>query len=278
MPEGDTIFRAARTLHLALAGKTVTRFETVLPALAQVDFDTSLRGRRIERVESRGKWCLMTFSGDLVLATHMRMHGSWHLYRPRERWRRPHREMRLLVGTESYLAVAFNVPVAEFLNAQGLVRHKVLSALGPDLLAADFDLAAAVHRFRASAAPDVASALLDQGITAGIGNVFKSEILFLCGTDPFATVASLSDAEIERLVTTARKLLALNTRSPQGSSDVFYSGSRRTTGMMNSRARLWVYDRAGKPCRKCGAPIEFARQGPDARATYWCPQCQVKRI
>jgi len=276
MPEGDTIFRAARTLHLALAGRTVTRFETVLPDLAEVDFDAPLRGRRIERVESHGKWCLIAFSGDLVLATHMRMHGSWHLYRPRERWRRPHREMRLLIGTENYVAVAFNVPVAELLNTRTLARHKILNALGPDLLAGDFDPPAVVPRLRASGAPDVASALLDQGIMAGIGNVFKSEILFLCGTDPFAPIVSLTDAELERLVTTARKLLALNTRSPQSSSDVFYSGSRRTTGMMSPRARLWVYDRAGKPCRKCGTAIRFARQGPGARGTYWCPSCQAE--
>jgi endonuclease VIII len=276
MPEGDTIHRAARTLHRALAGKTVTRFETVLPALARVDFDAPLRGRRIESVEARGKWCLMHFSCDLVLATHMRMHGSWHLYRPGECWRQPRRDMRVLIETEAYVAVAFRVPVAEFHSACSLARHPAIEALGPDLLAPDFDLAAAVRKLRSSAAPEVASALLDQRVMAGAGNVFKSEILFLCATSPFAAISSLTDAELERLVITARKLLASNARAPERSRDAFYSGSRRTTGMMNPRARLWVYDRAGKPCRKCGTAIQVARHGPGARATYWCPICQKK--
>ena len=275
MPEGDTIHRAARTLHQALAGKMIIRFDTVLPALARVDFDTPLRGRRIENIEARGKWCLMHFSGDLVLATHMRMHGSWHLYRPGERWRQPRRDMRLLFETDSFVAVAFNVPVAEFHDARSLARHPEIMSLGPDLLAADFDQAAAVLRFRSSTAPDVASALLDQRVMAGVGNVFKSEILFLCGTSPFAAIASITDAGLECLVSTARKLLASNARAPEGPRDAFYFRSRRTTGMMNPRARLWVYDRAGKPCRKCGTAIRFARQGTAARATYWCPECQV---
>src|SRR5690242_17440973 len=123
MPEGDTIYRTARALHIALAGHTVTRFETVLPGLARTDLDAPLSGRRIERSEARGKWCLMYFSGDLVLATHMRMHGSWHLYRTGEHWRLPHRDMRLLIETERYAAVAFNVPVAEFHSAHSLARH-----------------------------------------------------------------------------------------------------------------------------------------------------------
>jgi endonuclease-8 len=276
MPEGDTIHRAARALHQALAGNTVTRFETMLPALARVDFDAPLRGRQIESVEARGKWCLMHFSCDLVLATHMRMHGSWHLYRPGECWRQPRRDMRVLIETEAYVAVAFRVPVAEFHSACSLARHPAIEALGPDLLAPDFDLAAAVRKLRSSAAPEVASALLDQRAMAGVGNVFKSEILFLCATSPFAAISSLTDAELERLVITARKLLASNARAPEGPRDEFYSGSRRTTGMMNPRARLWVYDRAGKPCRKCGTAIQVARHGPGARATYWCPICQKK--
>jgi endonuclease-8 len=212
MPEGDTIHRAARALHQALAGTTITRFETVLPALARVDFDAPLRGRRIESVQARGKWCLMHFSCDLVLATHMRMHGSWHLYRPGECWRQPRRDMRVLIETETYVAVAFRVPVAEFHNARSLARHPAIEALGPDLLAPDFDLAAAVRKLRASAAPEIASALLDQRVMAGAGNVFKSEILFLCATSPFAAINSLADAELERLVITARKLLASNAR------------------------------------------------------------------
>src|SRR5512134_4052928 len=120
MPEGDTIHRAARTLHMALAGKTVVRFETVLPQLARVDEDAPLAGRMIERVEASGKNLLMHFSGDLHLHTHMRMHGSWHIYRPGERWRMPRRAMRVVIETAEWVAVAFNVPVAEFHDAGSL--------------------------------------------------------------------------------------------------------------------------------------------------------------
>ena len=277
MPEGDTIHRAARTLHAALAGKTITRFETALPALARVDFDSPLRGRRVELVSARGKWCLMHFSGGLVLVTHMRMHGSWHLYRTGEPWRRPRGDMRVLIETGSRVAVAFNVPIAEFHSPQSLERHTAIRSVGPDLAAVDFEAAEAVRRLRASTAPNVASALLDQRAMAGVGNVFKSEILFLCGTNPFAAVRSLGTLDLERIVATSRKLVVLNARAPDGPRDAFYSSSRRTTGMMNPRARLWVYDRAGKPCRKCGSLIAFAREGPGARATYWCPECQGKQ-
>ena len=135
MPEGDTIFRAARTLHRALAGSPVTRFESAFPALNRIDDDRPLAGRTIESVAARGKHLLMTFSGDLVLRTHMRMHGSWHIYRSGERWQRPARDMRIVVETARFVAVGFNVPVAEFLSGRELSRHPQLGALGPDLLA-----------------------------------------------------------------------------------------------------------------------------------------------
>jgi len=123
MPEGDTIFRTARTLERALGGQTVTRFETVLPKLARIDCDTPLAGRTVDLVESRGKWLLMHFSGDLVLLTHMLMSGSWHIYRPGEKWQRHRTHMRIVVETPPMLAVAFNVPVAEFHTARSLTRR-----------------------------------------------------------------------------------------------------------------------------------------------------------
>src|SRR5262245_40764576 len=133
MPEGDTIFRAARTLHRVLAGKTVERFESVYPALNRVDADRPLAGRTVESVASRGKHLLMTFSGSLVLHTHMRMNGSWHVYRPGGRWQRPAREMRVLVATSDVVAVGFNIPIAELLSTADLARHRQLGRLGPDV-------------------------------------------------------------------------------------------------------------------------------------------------
>jgi hypothetical protein len=160
MPEGDTIFRAARTLHRALAGKTVVRFRTVLTHLERVNIDTPLAGRTIERVEARGKHLLIHFSGDLILRTHMRMNGSWHIYRPGERWQRPARDMRLMIATDDFEAVAFRVPVAEFRTAAALARDDVIQSLGPDLLDPEAELEEAVRRLRDRGPMPIADALL----------------------------------------------------------------------------------------------------------------------
>jgi endonuclease VIII len=272
LPEGDTIHRAAQTLHRALAGRIVTRFESVWPALNRVDVDRPLAGRTIDAVTAHGKHLLMAFSGGLVLRTHMRMNGSWHLYRPGERWQRPRRDMRLLVETDAFVAVAFTVPVAEFVNAADLARHKELSALGPDLAGANFDAIEALRRIRARPTDTIEDVLLNQHVMAGLGNVFKSEVLFVSGVDPWTRVANLSDDELARIVSTARKLMALNVRDRTKTLNL--GGGRRTTRSMDPRATLWVYGRGRKPCRRCGTPIRVQKSGPDARLTYFCPRCQ----
>src|SRR5450755_3141320 len=144
MPEGDTIFRSARTLQRAIGGQVVMGFESVLPKLTRVDFDSGVVGRTIEKVESQGKWLLMHFSGDLILLTHMLMSGSWHIYRPGEEWQRHRSHMRIVVETPAMLGVAFDVPVAEFHNASSLERREGLNRLGPAPLAFDFDADLAV--------------------------------------------------------------------------------------------------------------------------------------
>jgi endonuclease-8 len=275
VPEGDSIFRAARTLNRALAGKTVTRFESVLPALTRVHEDAPLTSRTVESVTSMGKHLLMHFSGGLVLRTHMRMNGSWHIYRPGEAWQRPRRDMRIVIGTSEFEAVAFNVPVAEFVKAGRLDRHGELRRLGPDLLSDGFDAAEAIRRLRARSAAAIADALLDQRVVAGIGNVYKSEVLFSCGVNPFASVERLGDDRLACLIDTARKFLRLNVTSTVAPMTT-YTGYRRTTGRSNPAERLWVYGRAGKPCRRCGTPISMRAQGKDARLTYWCDRCQSR--
>lgn len=274
MPEGDTIFRAARTLQRALAGRVVARLESVLPALTRVDDDAPLAGRTIDRVWARGKHLLIAFSGDLVLRTHMRMNGSWHVYRAGEAWHRPRQQMRVAIHTDAFVAVAFNVPVAEFVGSAALERHEVLRRLGPDVLGDDFDAAEATARLRARGAMALGDALLDQGALAGIGNVYKSEACFMCGVHPFAPVSALSDAELERLVVTARRLMQANIGDASGAGIVTYTGFRRTTGRTDPGERLWVYGRQHRPCRRCGTSIQARKQGLDARTTYWCPRCQ----
>ncbi len=274
MPEGDTIYRAARTLDRALAGKTVTLFKTMLPGLARVDDDTPIAGRTVEKVEAHGKWMLMHFSGDLVLVTHMLMSGSWHIYRPGERWKASPRDMRIVIETADMLAVAFRVPVAEFHTAESLRRHAGLNRLGPDVLSQDFDPEKAIASLQSRPALEIAEAVLNQSVLAGPGNVFKSEICFACRLHPFRKVASLTEEDLRRVIETSQHYMRANVNESAGDKIVTYTGFRRTTGRADPYARLWVYGRAGEPCRQCGTPIEVKRQGTNARKTYYCPHCQ----
>jgi endonuclease-8 len=282
LPEGDTIFRAAATLHRVLAGKEVTRFESVYPAVTRVADDRPIVGRTIESVSARGKHLLIAFSGDLILRTHMRMNGSWHIYPAGARWQRPAHEMRVLVGTRDAVAVGFTVPVAELLTSRELAQHRQLRALGPDLLSdaagsgssesEPFDRLEVIRRLRARGGDAIGDALLNQRVVAGIGNVFKSEVLFVARIDPFAPVSSLSDAELEQLVAVAREQLAANVMSR--SQTLSPAIGRRTTRSLDPREKLWVYGRGGRRCRRCGALIRSRKTGLDARLTYWCPACQ----
>ncbi len=303
MPEGDTVFRAAKALDRALAGHIVTRFDSVYPAVTRVAEDYPVVGRTVESVSARGKHLLIAFSGDLVLRTHMRMNGSWHLYRTGVRWQRPSRDMRVLVGTAGAVAVGFNVPIAELLSSRDLARHKDLRVLGPDLLAGagspeqlvkksadataissrqhgvrcetSFDRGEVIRRMRARGRDAIADVLLNQRVVSGIGNVFKSEILFLAGLDPFTPVATLTDDDLGRLVDISRDQLAANVLDR--SKTLSLATGRRTTRSMDPHATLWVYRRGGKPCRRCGAIVQSKKTGLDARLTYWCPHCQPPR-
>jgi endonuclease VIII len=272
VPEGDAIHRTARTLHRALAGREVIRFESVFPALTRVHEDSPITGRTVENVTAAGKHVLMAFSGHLVLRTHMRMNGSWHIYRPGERWRRPRRDMRIVIATDAFEAVAFTVPVAEFLTAKERQRHDELRQLGPDLLGESFDEDEAVTRIREWSDVEIADAILNQRLVAGIGNIYKSEALFLCGISPFARVSAIAEQDIRRILRTARKYLQANVTHPRGGIVTYMGYQRSRSGGRSDR--LYVYGRARKPCRKCGTTIQVRAQGPHARLTYWCANCQ----
>ena len=274
MPEGDTIYRAAATLHRALAGHRVVRFESVFPALTRVHEDHPLTSMTIDRVQSAGKHVLMHFSGGFVLRTHMRMSGSWHIYRPDERWQRSARDMRVLVATADFVAVGFNIPVAEFVKSSELARHEPVAALGPDPLSTTFDPDEAVRRLRSKGSASIADALINQRLLAGLGNVLKSEALFECRINPFASVDSLTDDLLQQLVAAGSRLLQANVA---GASTGLRTDARirRTTGRDNPSEPLWVYGRAALPCRRCGTPVAIRKHGLDARLTYWCPACQT---
>jgi endonuclease-8 len=274
MPEGDTIYRAARTLNLALAGQTVRSFESALPHLSRVDVDHGVVGRTVEKVAAQGKWLLMYFSGNLILLSHMLMSGSWHIYRPGETWQRRRYDMRVVIGTPKILAVAFNVPVAEFHTAESLTRREGFKSVGPSALAGNFDEAQVISRLRARPELEIGVGLLTQSLLSGIGNVFKSETCFACGINPFRLVSDLTDDELKCLVSKTRKFMLANITESSSDKITTYIPVRRTTGRANVSERLWVYKRTGEPCRHCGRPIVSRKQGFDARTTFWCPRCQ----
>ena len=257
MPEGDTLFRTAAGLRPYLVGRDVRAARAQGPGpVPQIQ---RVVGKRVDAVEAQGKNLLIRFDGGLELRTHLRMNGSWHRYRPGERWRRPPGRARLVLEVDGAVAVCFDAPVVELFETRAEPLHPSLSRLGPDLLAPDFDGAEALRRLRS---PDraeltISAALLDQRALAGIGNIWRNETLFAEKVDPFVRVADLDDPTLERLVATARRLLTAS------------------AGIAPGRAPNQVYRRTGRPCPRCRTAIRSAPlRGEVPRTTYWCPSCQ----
>jgi endonuclease VIII len=261
MPEGDTLFRTAAGLRPHLVGRSVTAARATRPG-PQIE---RIVGSTVDAVESHGKNLVIRFDNGLELRTHMRMNGSWHRYRPGERWRRPPARARVVLEVPGAVAVCFDAPVVELFEQRAEAVHPALSTLGPDLLDPAFDEAAmdeAMRRLRdpARAAMPISAALLDQRALAGIGNIWRNETLFAERIDPLAPVGSLDDATLRRLVATARRLLTDSARLAPG------------------RAPVRVYRRAGRPCPRCGTLIRSAPLPTEVpRTTYWCPSCQAPK-
>jgi endonuclease-8 len=271
MPEGDTLARIAVALRPYLAGRTVKAARARLPG-PQIQ---RIVGQKIDAVDAAGKNLLIKFDGGLELRTHLGLHGSWHRYRPGETWRRPPSRAALVLEVPGAVAVCFDAPVVELFERRAEVVHPTLSMLGPDLVEADFDRDEAVRRLRhdSRAETGVGEALLDQRAVAGVGNVYKSEVLFIEKVDPFAPMGSLDEATVRRLVDTAHDLLVAN--SKPGAAAGRTTTIDLKTGAHLAPSRLWVYDRAGRPCHKCGTLIRAAAQGRELpRTTYFCPSCQ----
>lgn len=265
MPEGDTIYRAARHLRRALVGRPILDFS--LPGRPKASASVSrveVIGRRTTEVESRGKNLLFWFDGELALYTHMKMTGSWHVYRPGEPWRKPKRQLVAKIETKEFWAICFNAPVVELLSAARVRRHPTLSQLGPDLLADNPNFENMLVRLRARPDLTLGEALLDQRVLAGIGNVYKSEVCFLLGLSPFQAVKDFDDHALNAALQTARRLMLENLGT-----------FRRTTRYTDKGGhRHWVYGRNGESCYKCRTKIALRRQGDSGRSTYYCPNCQ----
>lgn len=272
MPEGDTLFRTATTLRKALLDRMVTRFETSLPTVAVADENHRVAGRTITRVEAKGKHLLINFaagpnaiqSTPLVLHTHLRMTGSWHIYRSGEAWQKPAHRAVAVIHTEEWIAPCFSAPIVELLTEARANRLKFVVELGPDAITEQFDAEEAFRRLRGLPDQPVGVAIMNQRLLAGVGNVFKSEVLFIRRMSPFVHIRDLPDADLQALIAESHRLLMLNRER----------GERQTRFGLNQRQRLWVYGRSGESCYECGQRIRMRRQGIDARSTYYCPRCQ----
>jgi endonuclease VIII len=258
VPEGDTVWLAATRLHQALAGRVLTRFDLRVPRHATAD----LTGRAVTDVQPRGKHMLTRIEGGLTLHSHFKMDGSWQLVRPGGRWRGPAHQVRAVLANAEWEAVGHRLH--DLLLLPTAEEARVVGHLGPDLLGPDWDPQEAVRRLAAQPEREIGQALLDQRNLAGIGNLYRAETLFLCGVSPFARVGEVRD--LGKVVAMAHRLMRANRDHPEQS----------TTGNLRRGETHWVYDRAGRPCRRCGTPVVSGQSGeaPYERVVYWCPACQ----
>lgn len=257
MPEGDTIWLSCRTLDRALAGRTVLRSDFRVPQLATVD----LSGSTVVEVKPRGKHLLIRFDNGQTLHSHLRMDGSWDLYQAGARWRGgPQHLIRVVLDCEDVVAVGYHLHELALVNTDD--EDSLVGHLGPDLLDPAFDLDEALRRLTADPDAEIGPALLEQRNLAGIGNLYKTEVLFLERLTPWVRVGDVSD--LRRLVERARRLLDIN-------KDRF---EQITTADPRFGHHTWVFERARRPCRRCGTTIRCDTQDPYGRLSYWCPSCQ----
>jgi endonuclease-8 len=261
MPEGDTITKVARFLDQALAGRPVWRIEL------HPSFGRSCGEAGVETVQAHGKHLYLHLTDGRVLRSHLGLYGSWHRYRRGERWRKPRRQAAIRLEADGWDYVCFNAKEVEWLHADGFRLADQRARLGRDLIHEPLAPADALTRARRLLAPTapLVDLLLDQRVAAGIGNVYKSEVLFLESCWPLLPVEALSDEALRRLFERAAELLAEN----------LGGGPRTTRRARDRRGHLWVYGRRDQPCLRCGTGlIQRALVGKEPRSTYWCPRCQ----
>jgi endonuclease-8 len=261
VPEGEAIHRTAAALRTALVGRPLVSFEA-----PQLEGPAPAVGRVIELVENRGRVLDVVWDDGLVLHTSMRLIGTWHLYRTGERWRKPSSQLRASITVDGFSAVCFNARTVETYREFDTHRHPGFGPPGPDLSVDNPDLGAAVDalcRYPDLDAP-IADVLLDQHVACGVGNVFRSEILWASRQHPFAPISMLSRDDMERIVVDARGVLQVHLHRPPSDLD-----------RDRDRSGLAVYGRNGQRCPRCGDTIEVRRFGAHSRLLYWCPGCQV---
>lgn len=270
MPEGHSIKLAADMLRAALQDQVIERFSSSFKKAAREQWAAKIQGRRVVAVRSHGKNLFIDLSSDYVLYTHMLMWGSWHVYRRDEPWIKDERKARVVLETRAHVAVLFSAPICELIHRDDLTTHKT-AALGPDLLADQFDAAEAQRRFRAAAQADreVGDLIMDQTVLSGIGNILKSEILFQAGIHPQRLPETITAEEWTRFIEVARRLIRAS--YDRGG----FQGAFLPPDVAVEPHRYgYVYRRRTYPCVCCGTPIKMIRQGFKGRMTYYCPHCQ----
>ena len=257
MPEGDTIHHAANRIRPVLVGRVPQEILTPQPRHRADRWPERLAGRAVTAVDARGKHLLLRFDGDLVLHSHLRMTGAWRVYRAGERWRRGRGRAWLVLHAAGHEVVQFDGPVLELMTEARSRSDQRLAGLGPDILGPGLDESRVLRRLRDDdPTRPIGDALLDQRTLAGVGNVWKAESCFAAGVDPWRAAGDVADAEVLAIVRFAREHMQ------QSARDGFEARPRA------------VYDRAGRPCPRCGEEILARGQWEDNRTTYWCPGCQ----
>jgi endonuclease-8 len=265
MPEGDTIHHAANRIRAALVGSEIVSIETPHHRHARDRWPERLEGRGVRKVDAHGKHLFVRFDGDLTLHSHLRMTGKWGVYERGQRWRRSARRAWLVIRTDRHEVVEFDGPVLELMTDSRTRFDRRIAMLGPDIISERFDERDYLRRLREDdPTRGIGDALLDQRIVAGIGNIWKCEACFLAGVDPWRRLRDVSDDEALAIVREARPRMQESAQK----------GGRITTAP-GGRWAVWVHERAGLPCRRCGTLVRGRGQGDDNRTTYWCPTCQA---
>ncbi|WP_213577249.1 Fpg/Nei family DNA glycosylase [Rhodococcus sp. USK13] len=244
MPEGDTVWRTANSLRDALVGQVLTTCDVRVPRYATVD----LSGLKVDEVVSRGKHLLIRVGGYSI-HTHLKMEGAWHIYRAGARWRRPAHQARIVLATEEHVAVGFSLGITEVLDRSA--EAAAVGHLGPDLLGPDWDADTAVRNLRAAGDQPIGVALVDQRNLAGLGNVYRNEVCFLRGVDPYTPAREVTN--LPAMVALAHRMIHADKNNP-------------------IRHRPWVYGRAGKRCRRCRTVIRSRELGQ--QDIFFCTYCQ----
>jgi endonuclease-8 len=257
MPEGDTIRWAAKRIRPVLEGRVPEEILTPQQRHGRDRWPERLAGRAVTSVDAYGKHLFIRFEGGVALHSHLRMTGSWGVYRAGQRWRRSARRAWIVLRAAGHEVVEFDGPVLELLTDGRTRFDRQLAALGPDVLADEFDSARFLARLRTDdVTRGIGDALLDQSIVAGIGNVWKAEGCWEAAVDPWRSISTVSDQEALAIVDSVRPRM------------------RESAEHGPLRIKAFVHNRAGRPCSRCGSLIRARRQGDDNRTTFWCPGCQ----